>query len=252
MGHWREMRTLASEVKFVVKAELAVEIRAWARKHLDPDPHGGGRFGDEYRTATVYFDTEAHDVYHRRGSFGRSKYRIRKYGDSDVVFLERKLREPNILAKRRTRTDLSALTQLAETPSDHDWPGQWFHRRLIVRRLHPVCQVTYARTARVALNSPESLRLTLDDELEAVPTRVAQFPPESGVRYLRGSQILELKFRRQMPGLFKRLVEEFALAPQAASKYRLGMGALGQIPQDDTEASQRMVTRADDIGQTYV
>ena len=41
--------------------------------------------------------------------------------------------------------------------------------------------------------------------------------------------ILELKYRGAPPAIFRQLVEEFALTPQAASKYRLGMVALGQV-----------------------
>ena len=37
------------------------------------------------------------------------------------------------------------------------------------------------------------------------------------------TMILELKYRHHLPAIFKRLVEEFALEPQRASKYRLGM-----------------------------
>ncbi len=70
-----------------------------------------GPFGDEYRTTSVYYDTPAYDVFHRRGSFGRSKYRIRRYGDEQTVFLERKLRQPAVLAKRRT--SLSLVVALA-------------------------------------------------------------------------------------------------------------------------------------------
>ena len=90
---------------------MAVKIRHWARTHLDPDAHGLGPFGDEYRTTSVYFDTDAFDVFHRRGSFGRSKYRIRRYGDEETVFLERKMRQPAVLAKRRTSLSLAALSR---------------------------------------------------------------------------------------------------------------------------------------------
>src|SRR4029453_11848640 len=48
-----------------------------------------------------------------------------------------------------------------------------------------------------------------------------------------GRQILELKFRYETPSIFKRLVEEFALTPKPASKYRLGMAATGQAPLGD-------------------
>src|SRR5262245_30864964 len=113
MPHSREVRTHAYEIKFLVEAHVAGRIQAWARTHLNADPHGTGPFGDEYRTSSIYFDTDALDVFHRRGSYGRSKYRIRRYGDAETVFLERKLREPSVLAKRRTRTDLISLDQLS-------------------------------------------------------------------------------------------------------------------------------------------
>src|SRR5260221_10849107 len=105
----RETRTSASEFKFVVDPALASEIREWARIRLAPDPHGGGSGGDQYRTASVYFDTAAFDVFHRRGSFGRSKYRVRRYGQGHVVFLERKLAKPGLVTKRRTRVALDVL-----------------------------------------------------------------------------------------------------------------------------------------------
>jgi len=122
MAHIREIRPQARELKFVVEPDVAVELRRWARTHLDADTHGAGTFGDEYQTTSVYFDTDAYDVFYSQGSFGRSKYRIRRYGDEETVFLERKLRRPAVLAKRRTSLSLMALPQLAE-PAVEAWPG---------------------------------------------------------------------------------------------------------------------------------
>ena len=109
MTHTQEVRWRASEIKFVVDADTGERIRSWARSFLEPDPHGAGAFGDEYRTSTLYFDTAEGDVFHQRGSFGRAKYRIRRYGRSDVIFLERKLRQPGLLVKRRTEAPLDFL-----------------------------------------------------------------------------------------------------------------------------------------------
>jgi len=245
MAHNREVRPQAREVKFVVETHMAGMIRQWARTHLDPDPHGGGQHGDEYRTTSVYFDTDTFDVFHRRGSFGRSKYRIRRYGDDEMVFLERKMRQPAVLAKRRTILSLAALTRLTESVVGADWPGYWFHRRVTARRLRPVCQVVYSRMARGITRDGEQVRLTLDADLRALPARSARFPREVDVlpmAVLPGRLILELKYRGTPPAIFRQLVEEFALAPQAASKYRLGMIASGQAvptqvaPGAETEA----------------
>ena len=62
------------------------------------------------------------------------------------------------------------------------------------------------------------------------PTRAC--PPWRRYRLLPALSnrlILELKYRGAPPAIFRQLVEEFALTPQAASKYRLGMVALGQV-----------------------
>jgi hypothetical protein len=231
MAHIREIRPQAREVKFVVEADMAVRIRQWARTHLDPDTHGSGPFGDEYRTTSVYFDTDAFDVFHRRGSFGRSKYRIRRYGDEDTVFLERKMRQPAVLAKRRTIVALEALPRLIDPRVDADWPGYWFYRRVAARRLRPVCQVAYVRMARVAMRNDEQVRLTLDADLVALPPGGAPFPSADGLpatAALPGRHILELKYRCAPPSIFLQLIEEFALTSQTTSKYRLGVVASGQ------------------------
>ena len=226
MAHSREIRSHASEIKFVVTSEVSCLIRAWARRHLDADPHGSGSFGDEYQTTSVYLDTADCDVFHRRGSFGRSKYRIRRYGHDGFAFLERKMRQPAVLAKRRTRVALDALDHLQRPTIEKEWSGRWFHRRLVARRLQPVCQIAYSRTARVALRDGDAIRLTLDSSLSAHAACDLSFADGFAVPVLSGHAILELKYRGPAPALFRRLVEEFALNPQVASKYRLGLTAL--------------------------
>jgi hypothetical protein len=224
MSHSREVRPYAREIKFVIPAGVAQEIRAWARTALDPDPHGRGPFGDEYRITSLYFDNAGLDVFHRRGSSGRSKYRIRRYDDATVVFLERKLRQPAVLAKRRTAAAIDTLPRLAPAV-DPTSSAHWFQRRIAVRSLRPICQVSYLRMARVAVLDGEAIRLTLDSGLWAAPAFGYAFDADAGVPFLAHDAILELKYRGDAPAVFKRLVETFRLTSQAASKYRLGMQA---------------------------
>ena len=47
------------------------------------------------------------------GWYGRSKFRIRRYGFSDIIFLERKFRTERLLAKRRTTVSVLDLDRLA-------------------------------------------------------------------------------------------------------------------------------------------
>ncbi len=227
--HARETRPFASEVKFIIDQPTAVAIRDWVRAHLEADPHGAGPFNDEYRTTSLYFDTDKGDVFHQRRSFGRSKYRVRRYGALPYVFLERKLRKPGILVKRRTTVDIEDLSRLADIAADSEWPGEWFHRRVVLRQIHPVCQLSYTRIARFARTIEGPVRLTLDSDVRVAHADEPRFRNESGRPVLDDRMVLELKYRRDVPAIFKRLVETFALEPRRASKYRLGIAALGEL-----------------------
>ncbi len=225
----REHRPFAAEVKFLLAPSEANAIRAWARGKLPPDPHGSGENADYYRITSLYADTAAQDVFFRRGSFGRSKYRVRRYTDSDMVFLERKLRTKNLLTKRRTLVPIGDLALLESSPDSwpDDWPGKWFGHRLAARRLAPVCQVAYDRVARLANTPCGFARLTMDENLQAWPTGRRKFQDGPSQPVLADKVILELKYRVGMPAVFKALVEEFGLRPAPVSKYRLSMAALG-------------------------
>ena len=224
----RPARPFISEVKFVVDGSTGRRIRDWARTHLDADPHGAGPLGDEYGISSLYFDTDAGDVFHRRGSFGRAKYRVRRYGDAEVAFLERKLRKPGILSKRRTVVALDALQCLDRHKTDARWDGDWFHRRLLLRQQKPVCQISYLRIARTGMTFDGPARLTLDEDVCVTTAREPRFAPEAGRQILPQRMILELKYGDHLPAIFKRLVEDLTLEPARASKYRLGMTALGE------------------------
>lgn len=235
----RETRDLASELKFSVDPDAAGRIREWARPRLGPDPFATGPTGDEYRTSTIYYDTQDLAVYHRRGSYGRSKFRIRRYGEADMLFLERKLRTSGVLSKRRTIASIDQLTRLTGTVADPEWHAYWFHRRILMRRLHPVCQVSYGRMARVAMSDYGPFRLTLDADLVAQPVAGPAFAAGLATPILPGRMILEMKFRVEMPAVFRQLAEAFALRPERLSKYRLAVEALGRPEIRSTARSQQ-------------
>jgi hypothetical protein len=216
-----------SEIKFVVDSDLGARIGEWARARLEADPHGAGPHGDEYRVSSIYFDTAERDVFHRRGSYGRSKFRIRRYRDEPAVFLERKLRTASLLAKRRSMIDLATLPQLADGHALNGDGTAWFRRRLDLRRLAPVCQVSYLRLARGGQMADGTVRLTLDRALVAAATDVYSFEAPANTPVLDNEMILELKYRGRVPAVFKHLVETFPLQPRRASKYRVAVGALG-------------------------
>jgi hypothetical protein len=224
---YSETRQLASEIKFLLDPSQAAAVTAWARGNMSPDPNAGGESGDTYRTTSLYFDTPCFHVFHRIGSFARSKYRIRRYGEASGAFLERKLKTGNLVCKRRSIIGALELDRLVASRAEQHWDGYWFHRRLIARQLRPVCQISYLRTARVSQSSTGPVRLTLDQDIIGLPAGALRFDdPYDGIPLLPGRFILELKYIAALPALFKGVIEEFSLIPLTVSKYRLAAGAL--------------------------
>jgi hypothetical protein len=101
--------------------------------------------------------------------------------------------------------------------------------------------VSYNRTARTIDTSTGSARLTLDQSLRVAPVSRVQFSSDPG-EVMCSALILELKFKSHVPAIFKQLVEECHLSPQAASKYRLGMAALNGYTSSALSSSSVVAT----------
>jgi len=214
-------------MKFLISPGRADAIREWSRVKMSPDPHGGGETGDEYRVTSLYLETDDFAVYERRGSYARSKYRVRRYGEGEGIFLERKLKTRNRVGKMRSIVDLREVNWLEQSETPKRWAGHWFHQHEQARRLRPVCQISYRRTARLAVSETGPIRLTLDQDLRAAPVREYAFTGyEDGVTLLPEQRILELKYKAEIPGLFKELMQQFDLWPTTSSKYRMAVEAL--------------------------
>lgn len=223
-----EKREFASEIKFVLDAATAEFVRAWARERLVPDPNASGLLRDSYEVTSLYFDTPNYDVFHRRGSQRYSKYRVRRYG-GETIFFERKLKARGNLAKRRTQVLLPDVARLSQPVSAKDWAGRWFETRVAGHRLGPVCQITYERTARVLMTTSGPIRLTLDEGIRALPMHGIKFHEHSASKRITDLVVLELKYRRDLPVLFRELVGQFKLNPHPFSKYRAAVQVLGIV-----------------------
>lgn len=228
--HLRETRAHAREIKFLVDAARGPEIQAWMRANLAPDEFGSGPEHDQFETSSLYFETGAFDVFHRRGSYGKSKYRVRRYGDSPIMFLERKFRTEGVLIKRRTTAGLEEFERIAGNAPDPAWYGYWFHRRLVARRLNPLVQVSYVRTARLGTSPHGKVRMTIDFDLRVLPLPDRAFLPGVGLPLMEAQNIIELKYCVNLPPVFRQFISQFALKTQPVSKYRAGLALLGLSP----------------------
>ena len=80
------------------------------------------------------------------------------------------------------------------------------------------------------------VRLTLDENLRAIPAREYVFQPDSDcLKVAPANVVMEMKFRGDTPVIFKELIEKFALSPKKMSKYRLAAVALGLVPENVIE-----------------
>ncbi|MGE3818092.1 MAG: polyphosphate polymerase domain-containing protein [Isosphaeraceae bacterium] len=221
-------REFPIELKFLVSETQAERIASWASLHLALDPHAGAFRPDGYKVTSLYLDTPMLHVYHRRGSYARAKYRVRRYDESPTLFLERKCKVKGRVWKRRTEilgTELDRFLEPADTVS---WNGRWFARRVEARGMVPTCVVSYDRIARIGASLNGPIRLTVDHGFLCRSAAGFDVPRLSDDRgFFTGKGVVELKYRVAMPGLFKALTREFGLSPARPSKYRAGVEGSG-------------------------
>jgi hypothetical protein len=99
-----------------------------------------------------------------------------------------------------------------------------FPCRNLAVELHPA-----AGDARVGATAYGVMRLTLDDRLVAIATKDLAFGGDASTPIAPDQTILELKYRVEMPAMFKQLAEQFHLVARPVSKYRLAVAALGFV-----------------------
>ncbi|MFN0051607.1 MAG: polyphosphate polymerase domain-containing protein [Planctomycetales bacterium] len=218
----------AYEQKFLLDEPQAREVEALLRRRLALDPHAQPALDGAYAVTSLYCDTPQFDVFHRLGTHKYRKFRIRRYGDESIVYLERKDKRGAQVRKRRAFIDELELPRLAGFPSDAPWSGLWFHQQLLDRRMQPVCCVRYLRTAYVGQFDDGPVRLTFDRQVRAEPGFEWTLSQNAaGTPVLPDQVICEFKYRGALPLMFKSAIETLKLSPQGVSKYRYSLRALG-------------------------
>lgn len=226
---WQNREEPTFELKFQLFQQQARALAHWAAGHLQLDPHADPALGNAYHVHGLYFDTPALDVFHRTPGFRKRKFRLRRYGKNPAVFLEQKRKSEGKVAKRRVEIAEPELERLRGIPTAIDWTGHWFHRRIARRLLQPTCLISYERQAFFGNNGEGPLRLTLDHHVRSRPADAWNVEPVlDGPVLLPDQVLLELKFRKHLPALFKVLMQDFLLVPTPISKYRLAMQVSGR------------------------
>jgi SPX domain protein involved in polyphosphate accumulation len=217
----------AFELKFLLSPEQAFEIEAQLAPLLSTDSHADEADDRGYRVTTIYCDTPRWDVYHRAGRHKFVKLRLRRYGQAEEVFLERKLKRGDRVLKFRSSTALETVQRFAQT-SLVDGNAARYHRQLLRNELRPACLVEYHRKAFFHNGSDGPIRLTFDRGIQGGLIDDWSFrTPEATNHVLDGQVVGEFKFRGPMPTVFKSVVESMQLVPGRVSKYRLCVLAAG-------------------------
>ncbi|WP_168567088.1 polyphosphate polymerase domain-containing protein [Crateriforma spongiae] len=232
------------EMKFRLDDCIADQVAQWAREHMDVDPNCHCDDDDRYQVCNLYLDSPELDLLRATGRVGRTKHRIRRYGNESSLWLETKRKKRMVVKKRRSsvvEADFYACCGAAaygasgglsvfrgesavDAVGDH-----WFSRRVFRRGLQPTVHIAYRRFARTAQIDGQTVRLTIDDGMTASPADGWTVPHASGfrpdVRFGNG-KVLELKFHGILPLMFKDLLRTFTIPASGFSKYRHAMQAL--------------------------
>ena len=218
----------AREMKLLVNEHQAREIEARLSPFLALDPHADPTQGNSYRLSTLYCDTPQLDVLHRRGRYRLFKFRLRRYGNSDSIFLERKSKRGTQVRKRRAQIEMADLSYFDQASPPDLWDGAWYHRQVARNRFSPTCVIEYERVAYFGVSRTGPIRLTFDRNIHGGLRSEWSFDAlADSTRLLPGMVVCELKFRAALPAMFKSVLQSMQLVPQGASKYRGCLHACG-------------------------
>lgn len=220
------------EMKFLLDEELSLQVQSWARDHLGIDQASSSDSGEPYNVNTLYLDTPQRDVLHETGRVGRTKHRIRRYGNESMLWVETKRKKKMVVRKNRTTLFESDFAPQRTPTADDPRCDDWFVERLASRNLQPAVRLAYRRFARTSTINNQNIRLTIDSHMVAAPVDRWSVPKTSPFHRCQLMpfglhQVLELKFTGVMPVLFKQLLQTFTIPASGFSKYRAAMNAIG-------------------------
>lgn len=248
----QERRGAAKEIKFLLNWNLLEGIESDIGKALSLDPYCVNQPESSYLVESLYLDTTDRKVLHRQDGYRKHKYRVRRYGQSGPLFVERKTKRNSIVQKFRTAiefSDLATIPRQAGLETDtkqgeeaNPWKGAWFRDEISTKQLQPACKLSYFRRAYFGEISNIAVRVTIDRDLTASLQNewaIDTSDPMHCVLPLDQSTfILELKFVDELPLLFKKLIADFQLSPATFSKYRNSIGKL--IANDAGDSTQNL------------
>lgn len=225
------MRLLRHELKLALTPDEAEEVESWARNQLKIDVHTP-EGADGYELHTLYLDNDDLSVFHSDLPARGVKYRIRRYGDEAVAYLERKKRKGTCVTKRRAAFPIDRLPDILNRSKKlKGWEGR-FQQWVRAHGLRPMVLMNYRRAA---FCGPSGIRLTIDRRICASRSNEISSLHANGEAVSATDEfVLELKYNGDiMPECFEQLLIDHKQLPGAFSKYGKGVRALGLAQVDN-------------------
>jgi hypothetical protein len=228
----------AFEIKFLLTEKQAQEVQTRLSGRLALDSHADPALGGAYRTTSLYTETPDFAVFRRVGEYGTSKFRVRRYGSSGPVFLERKDKDGDRVHKARISASAADLADLSVGRTTAQGLSGWFRDEIARRQLAPICRISYDRVAYLGTAESGAVRATFDRRVRGeTTTQWDVVPVGEATELLPGLVICEFKYRLALPHLFKEIIATLGLQSTPCSKYRRFIASTGIARPDDTVAN---------------
>lgn len=237
----------AYEIKFLLPLATVSQLLDSAQRTMHWDAYCDASPSDSpwpsYQLESLYLDTPIWSVYHRLPGYGRRKFRVRRYGNADAIYLERKSKRKGLVRKTRSQIPLQHASQLSVPTLDPASHSHWFQKRIQSRGLQPVVRIGYRRCALMSTSEHGIVRLTVDVALRckrAVDYAFSDEASDPWTSILDGHAIVEFKYGVAMPSQFRSWIDAFGLNSTSCSKYRNAVAGLQLAPvqSDFTRAFQ--------------
>lgn len=219
----------AYEVKFLLEEAEAREVEARLTGVLLPDPHSDPTLGGMYDVTTIACDGTDLPVFFRDARMDYRKYRVRRYGGDERIYLECKRSRKGRVSKRREALPIDALPELmtGRGTGVGDAMGAWFVREVQGLDLAPVCIVRCLRRAMYGDVGEGPMRVTFDRSVRTARAGGWSFRAAGEQRaVLDGVVVCEFKFHDAMPTPLKAIAADLRLNPVGVSKYRASVRTL--------------------------
>jgi hypothetical protein len=251
------------ELKYIIREQLAVQVREFVRCYLEIDEYGATRPNLSYPVHSLYLDSDDLVLYWNtiNGNKNRYKLRLRFYENrtSAPVYFEIKRRMNDAILKQRGGVHREAVDWiLAGHLPEHsnlvsDDPRQLaalqrFSQLMNQHHARPKAHVAYLREAWISPHD-NSVRVTMDRQVLCDPEPTARLSTDlvDPLQVFGTSVVLELKFTGRFPDWFRELVRVFNLVQCSAAKYADGVALLGEHRLRGTAWSQTDPERLEQV-----